>query len=101
LAETRKNLQDIVDRVKAKNSSVKFVMAGMQVPPNMGKVYATEFRNIFKELAAKNLMTLIPFLLEGVGGEPLLNLEDGIHPNEEGHRIVASNLWKELKTLLQ
>ena len=72
----------------------------MEIPPNMGQAYTTEFRNIYKDLAAKNNMTLIPFLLEGVGGEPDLNLEDGIHPNEEGHRIVAENVWKQLEKLL-
>jgi acyl-CoA thioesterase I len=100
LAETKKNLQDIVDKVMAKNPETKLLFAGMQIPPNMGQVYTTEFKNIYTELAEKNKMALVPFLLEGVGGEPTLNLEDGIHPNEEGHRIVASNLWKELKKLL-
>jgi acyl-CoA thioesterase-1 len=100
LTETKKNLQDIVDRVKEKNPAVKFLFAGMQIPPNMGKDYTTEFKNIYSSLAEKNKMPLIPFLLEGVGGEPHLNLEDGIHPNAEGHRIVASNLWKELQKLL-
>jgi acyl-CoA thioesterase-1 len=100
LAETRKNLQDIVDKVKAKNPSTKLLFAGMQIPPNMGKAYATEFKNIYTDLSEKNKMPLIPFLLEGVGGEPTLNLEDGIHPNVEGHKIVATNLWKELEKLL-
>jgi len=100
LAETRKNLQDIVDKVKAKNPSVKFLFAGMQIPPNMGKVYTTEFKNIYTDLSVKNNMPLVPFLLEGVGGEPELNQEDGIHPNVEGHKIVAVNLWKELQKLL-
>lgn len=100
LSETKKNLQDIIDKVKAKNPQSKLIFAGMQIPPNMGQQYATEFRNIYTELATKNSMTLIPFLLEGVGGEPELNQEDGIHPNEEGHRIVAENVWKELAKLL-
>jgi acyl-CoA thioesterase I len=100
LAETKKNLQDIVDKVMAKNPETKLLFAGMQIPPNMGQAYTTEFKNIFTELAEKNKMALVPFLLEGVGGEPHLNLEDGIHPNEEGHRIVASNLWKQLEKLL-
>ncbi len=100
LSETKKNLQDIIDIVKAKYPDIKLVFAGMEIPPNMGQAYTTEFRNIYKDLAAKNNMTLIPFLLEGVGGEPDLNLEDGIHPNEEGHRIVAENVWKQLEKLL-
>lgn len=100
LSETKKNLQDIIDTVKAKYPNIKLVFAGMEIPPNMGQAYTTEFRNIYTDLAAKNNMTLIPFLLQGVGGEPDLNLEDGIHPNEEGHRIVAENVWKELEKLL-
>ncbi|HEU4859846.1 MAG TPA: arylesterase [Chitinophagaceae bacterium] len=100
LSETKKNLQDIIDIVKAKYPTIKLVFAGMEIPPNMGQAYTAEFRNIYTDLAAKNNMTLIPFLLQGVGGEPGLNLEDGIHPNEEGHRIVAENVWKELEKLL-
>lgn len=100
LSETKKNLQDIIDTVKAKYPNIKLVFAGMEIPPNMGQAYTTEFRHIYTDLAAKNNMTLIPFLLQGVGGEPDLNLEDGIHPNEEGHRIVAENVWKELEKLL-
>ena len=100
ISETRKNLQAIIDKVKAKNPAVKLIFAGMQIPPNMGEMYTTEFRNIYTELAEKNAMTLVPFLLEGVGGEPALNQEDGIHPTAEGHRIVANNLWKQLQNLL-
>jgi acyl-CoA thioesterase-1 len=66
----------------------------------MGQQYATEFRNIYAELATKNKMALIPFLLEGVGGEIKLNQQDGIHPTAEGHRIVAENVWRELKDVL-
>jgi acyl-CoA thioesterase I len=66
----------------------------------MGQQYATEFRNIYSGLAEKNQMTLIPFLLEGVGGEVKLNQEDGIHPTAEGHLIVAENVWQQLKGIL-
>lgn len=100
LSETKKNLQDIIDKVKAKNPQVKLLLAGMQVPPNMGQKYSTEFREMFPELATKNTVALIPFLLEGVGGETKLNQQDGIHPTAEGHRIVAENVWKELQKLL-
>ena len=100
LSETKKNLQDIIDKVKAKYPHAKMVFAGMEIPPNMGQGYTTEFRNIYKDLAAKNNMTLIPFLLEGVGGEPELNQADGIHPNEEGSKIVTENVWKILAPLL-
>lgn len=100
LSETKKNLQDIIDSVKTKHPQAKLLFAGMQIPPNMGQAYATEFRNMFGELATKNSMALIPFLLEGVGGEPELNQADGIHPNEKGSPIVAENVWKELQKLL-
>jgi len=100
LSETRKNLQVIIDKVKAKNKDTKLLFAGMQIPPNMGEEYTTAFRNIYTELAARNSMALVPFLLEGVGGEPALNQEDGIHPTAEGHIIVAENLWHELQKLL-
>jgi acyl-CoA thioesterase-1 len=100
LSETKKNLQDIIDKVKAKYPDTKLVFAGMEIPPNMGQAYTTEFRNIYTELAAKNKMTLIPFLLEGVGGEPELNQADGIHPTAKGHLIVAENVWKQLEKLL-
>jgi acyl-CoA thioesterase-1 len=100
LSETKKNLQDIIDKVKEKYPDSKLVFAGMEIPPNMGQAYTTEFRNIYTDLAAKNKMTLIPFLLEGVGGEPELNQADGIHPTAEGHLIVAENVWKQLQKLL-
>ena len=100
LSQTRESLQSIIDKVKAKNSAAKLVLAGMQIPPNMGASYTTEFKNIYPELARKNNITLIPFILEGVGGEAKLNQEDGIHPTAEGAKIVAENIWKELKPLL-
>ena len=99
LSETKKNLQDIIDKVKAKYPDSKLIFAGMQIPPSMGQTYTTEFKNIYTELAEKNAMTLIPFLLEGVGGEPHLNQEDGIHPTAEGHLIVAENVWRQLEKL--
>jgi acyl-CoA thioesterase I len=92
LDQTRKNLQGIIDKVKVKYPKAKLVLAGMMVPPNMGKQYSAEFKNIYPELAKKNNATLIPFLLDGVGGIEKLNQADGIHPNVEGHKIVAKNL---------
>jgi acyl-CoA thioesterase I len=98
--QTRKNLSGIIDKVRAQAPEAKIVLAGMQVPPNMGKDYSLRFRQIFVELANKHNAILIPFLLEGVGGNPKLNQPDGIHPNVEGHKIMAENVWKELKPLL-
>ena len=100
VTETKKNLQSILDKVKAKYPDAKLVLAGMQMPPSMGKTYITDFKNVYPELAAKNKLTLIPFLLENVGGEAKLNLPDGIHPTIEGHKIVAETVWKTLKDIL-
>jgi len=100
VSETRKNLQAILDKVKAKYPDSRLVLAGMQMPPSMGKNYTTDFKNIYPELAKKNKLTLIPFLLENVGGEAKLNLPDGIHPTEEGHKIVAETVWATLKDIL-
>ncbi len=100
LASTRKNLQGILDKVKLKYPNVEIVIAGMMVPPNMGETYSKEFGEIYPELARKNNAALIPFLLEGVAGNPDLNLPDGVHPNVKGHQIVADNVWKALKPFL-
>jgi acyl-CoA thioesterase-1 len=100
VSQTIKNLQDIIDRVKAKYPDAKLVIAGMQVPPNMGAKYASDFKNMFPDLAKKNQMALIPFLLDKVGGIPKLNQADGIHPTAEGDKILAENVWVVLKGLL-
>lgn len=98
--QTKKNLQAIIDKVKVKNPNVKVLITGMMVPPNMGSAYTTQFTAIFPELAKKNSATLMPFLLEGVAGDEKLNQADGIHPNIEGHKIVATNITKVLSPLL-
>lgn len=100
VSQTIKNLQAIIDRVKAKYPDAKMVLAGMQVPPNMGAKYAADFKNMFPDLAKKNQMALIPFLLDKVGGVPELNQADGIHPTAEGDKILAENVWVVLKDLL-
>lgn len=100
IAETSKNLQAIIDKVREKYPDAKIILAGMQVPPNMGRNYATAFRVAFQQLAARNNIQLIPFLLENVGGVSSLNQADGIHPNPEGHRIVAENVWRVLQGIL-
>lgn len=101
LEQTRKNLQGIIDKMKTKYPNVKLVMAGMMVPPNMGKAYTDEFKEIYPQLAKKNNATLIPFLLEGVAGIEKLNQADGIHPNVEGHKIVAGTVVKVIEPLLK
>lgn len=101
LDETKRNLESIIIKVQAEYPQVKIVVAGMQIPPNMGQEYTEEFRSIFPALAEKYDAVLIPFLLEGVGGDPELNLPDGIHPTEEGHQIVAETVWEALQPLLE
>lgn len=100
VAGTAANLQAIIDSVKTKYPAAKIVLAGMQIPPSMGATYTTAFRQTFLQLAAKNKAALIRFLLQGVGGIPQLNQSDGIHPTEQGHRIVADNVWQVLRPLL-
>lgn len=100
IEQTQRNLQAIIDKVKAKYPKVKIVIAGMMVPPNMGPDYTSKFRKIFPELAKKNNATLIPFLLQDVAGNEKLNQADGIHPNVEGHKIVAENVYKVIQPLL-
>lgn len=100
LQSTRQNLQAIIDTVKARNPETRIVIAGMQIPPNMGPDYTTRFKDLFAAVAQKNNTALIPFLLEGVGGIPALNLPDGIHPTAEGHKIIARNVWQVLQPIL-
>lgn len=99
--ESRKNLQEIIDLARAKYFDIQIIIAGMEAPPNMGQQYVAVFRSMFGELSELNELPLIPFLLEGVGGEPQLNLPDGIHPNKQGHEIVAKNVWAVLKEVTE
>jgi len=101
LKSMKTNLQAIIDKAKAKNPSVKIILAGMQVPPNLGPEYAAGFRSVFADLARENNATLIPFLLEGVGGQRELNQPDLIHPNPAGHRIIADLVWRTLEPILR
>ena len=100
LNETKKNLELIIDKVKEKYPETEVLLAGMQIPPNMGQEYTNSFRQMYTEISNEKDVTLIPFLLEGVAGDPALNLPDGIHPTEEGHKIVAENIWENIAPLL-
>jgi len=97
--ETGKNLQAIINKVKAKYPNTQIVLAGMMVPPNMGQDYAKEFESLYPQLAKKNKAVLIPFLLKDVAGIAELNQPDGIHPNSKGHKIIADNLYPYFKKL--
>jgi acyl-CoA thioesterase-1 len=98
---TRKNLQAIIDRTRERYPEARVIIAGMKVPPNMGRDYAARFEAIFRDLAKQNKAVLIPFILEGVGGLRELNLSDGIHPTAKGQEIVAQNVWKALEPVLK
>lgn len=100
LAETRANLQAIIDVVRKKNPNTTIILAGMELPPNMGQDYTSEFRSIFSDLARKNDLNFIPFILKNVGGITELNQNDGIHPTIQGHKIVANTVWEILETVI-
>lgn len=97
---TYANLQSIINKVKTKYPNANIILTGMEAPPNMGADFTKAFRQVFPRLAKENDLQLIPFLLDGVGGRPELNLPDGIHPNVQGQYIVADNVWKVLQPLL-
>jgi acyl-CoA thioesterase-1 len=95
--QIERNLQDIIDKVKTKNPNARVVIAGMQLPGYTGDDYVSGFGQMFIDLAAKNGAALVPYLLEGVAGDPSLIGPDGIHPNAAGQRILAENVWRVLE----
>jgi len=95
--QIQKNLQEIIDKVKAKNPSAHVVIAGMQMPGYTADDYVSAFGQMFSDLATKNRAALVPYLLQGVSGNPSLNLPDGIHPNAAGQKILAENVWRVLE----
>jgi acyl-CoA thioesterase-1 len=99
ISEIRNNLQAIIDLVKARDPSVRIIIAGMQLPNYAADDYVFGFGQIYADLAAKNNAALIPYLLEGVGGDPLLNQPDHIHPNVAGQKILARNVWRVLEPI--
>ena len=98
LEESKKNLDEAVKY--AQSQKVRVILAGLYMPPNYGKEYATQFKKMYEDVAKKYKLVFIPFLLENVGGNPKYNQADGIHPNEEGHKIIADNIFKVLKGAL-
>ena len=101
IESTRSNLTAIIQRTRTRHPKAEIVVAGMQMPPNVGSDYADRFQALFPEVARGQKASLIPFLLEGVGGIPELNLPDQIHPTPKGHRMIASNAWPVLEPLLR
>ncbi len=100
VAETMSNLQFIIDFVKIKQPNVKLVLLGMELPSFLTGFILKDFRIIYRQLAEKNNMAFLPFLLHGIAGNRLLNLPDGVHPNAKGYEIIAGNVWQILKKVL-
>ena len=98
LAVARRNLTEIVERFQ--EAGARVLIAGMRLPPNYGVRYATEFERMFETVAKNRRAALLPFFLDGVGGDPRLNQADGIHPTAEGYRVVVERLWPHLRRLL-
>lgn len=98
-AALKKNLEQAIQEVK--KNKIPLLLVGMMIPPNYGPAYTQEFKTAFAHLAKKYQIPLMPFLLEGVAGQPQLNLPDQIHPNEKGHQIIAKNIWPYIKKALK
>ncbi len=97
--QIQNNLQQIIDKVKARNPNVRVVIAAMQLPNYSADDYVSAFGKIFGDLASRNNAALVPYLLQGVAGDPSLNLPDGIHPNVAGQKILAENVWRVLEPI--
>jgi acyl-CoA thioesterase-1 len=100
LSSTKENLQQIINRAKAKNPDIEIIIAGMQVPPNLGTDYSKEFEDLYPSLAEKNDLILIPLILDKVGGRDEYMQSDQIHPNIKGHKVVAETIWDVLYSIL-
>ena len=101
IEQMRSNLQAIIDQTRARFPGVAIIIAGMQLPLSPSDDYVGAFGGIFGELAEKNRAALIPYLLEGVGGNPELNQIDLVHPNAAGQRVLAGNVWRVLEPVLR
>lgn len=97
----RSNIQRIIERIRTTQPRARVVLVQMEAPPNLGAQYTMQFREVFPDLAKRNAVTLLPFLLRDVAGDPDLNQADGLHPNYVGEQIVTQNVWKGLRPLLQ
>ncbi len=97
----KQNLTKIIAEARKKSPGIRIVIAGMQMPDNFGKDFQQKFQLVYGELAKQEKATLIPFLLEGMAGDARYNLDDQIHPNEEGHKIIAAHVWKTLESMFK
>lgn len=100
LSSTKDNLQQIIDKVQSKYPDVQIILAGMQVPPNLGQEYTRQFESMYPELAKENDLPLIPMILDKIGGNEDFMQGDGIHPTPKGHRVIAETIWEKLEPLL-
>ena len=96
----RRNLVEIISRIRREHPNARVVLVQMEAPPNMGRQYTVAFHEAFPSVAKETGVTLLPFLLDGVAGKPGLNQGDGMHPNQRGEHIVADNVWRSLEPLL-
>lgn len=101
VATLRANIEAIVDRVRRARPEARVLLVQMEALPNFGPDYTSGFREVYPEVAAETGVTLVPFLLDGVAGQPALNQPDGIHPTAEGARIVAATIWETLGPVLE
>ncbi|WP_421775191.1 arylesterase [Gracilimonas sp.] len=100
LSSTKENLQQIIDKYQAKNPEGQIILAGMQVPPNLGQEYTSQFQEIYPDLAEENDLPLIPLIMDKLGGSDELIQGDGIHPTPKGHEVIAETVWDVLKDYL-
>jgi acyl-CoA thioesterase-1 len=100
LSSTKDNLQKIIEKFQTKNPDAQIILAGMQVPPNLGQAYTSEFQTIYPELAEENDLTLIPMIMDKIGGDDDLIQDDGLHPTPKGHKLIAETVWEVLAPVL-
>lgn len=98
VGQSEKNLSLVIEA--AQKDKVKIMLGGIYMPPNYGKEYSEKFKAMYRRLANKYKVPLVPFILEKVAGDPKYNLPDGMHPNEEGHKLVAENIFQSIKDQL-
>ena len=100
VSATRTTIGQVLDRIRRERPTAKVLLVQMEAPPNLGPEYTSAFHAMFPELAREHGVTLMPFLLAGVAGESRLNQGDGMHPNNQGERVVADNVWRALQPIL-
>lgn len=99
IPDSKKNLKEAIQLISKEN--IKVVLGGLYMPPNYGQQYTSEFKKMYSDISTEMKIPLIPFILDKVAGDPKLNQIDGIHPNEEGHKIIADTIFQSLKEYLK